>query len=320
MPPSWKSSFKVKEVAKYWLIGILALVLSGCSLLPGNRNAQGALQVTSPQTFSVFLDGGHLGQTPFFDERIKTGEYVLRLVPIDGDESSAWQTQVQIARRTLTVVNYEPATNPDEASSEILLLEPLANKDETKLTLSTLPDNVVVKLDGAAAGFSPISFDEITAGDHVLLLESPGYKPKEISVKTTVGHHLIVQAQLARDVSLGVEEATSSSVPTATSSAQLATPGEAIEAEEVVDGVVQGLDDAEALNPPYVRILQASPGINWLRVRQEPTGLANNEVARVRVGAYFAYLDISEDEEWYEIEYLPGETGWISAAYGELTE
>src|SRR3989344_1571397 len=51
----------------------LVLFLSGCKAIGTTKPA--ALQITSVPEASVFLDGKHLGKTPFFSDQLKVGEY-----------------------------------------------------------------------------------------------------------------------------------------------------------------------------------------------------------------------------------------------------
>lgn len=316
---------------KRLVLVLLPLLLAGCSVpvtgLTGNT--QGALQVTSNETMKVFLDDNHVGETPFYDERLKSGSYTLKLVPTKGEEQSrSWQTKLSIYKRALTVVNYDLQISKEQSSSEILKLEPLSNVKEIKLSISSIPDNVVVKLDDRIKGFSPISLTDLTAGDHVLTLEAPGYLAKTITVKTNLGQHLIIETQLARDAGQILELPIDS--PTATESARIATdsatptpsatPETSSQAGKVVGGVTYGESKPENLTKPYVQILGATPGINWLRVRSTPVGLADNEVARVRVGDYYSFVEDSENGEWRQIEYTTGKKGWVATPYAKLTE
>src|SRR3990167_10596445 len=55
----------------------IVFLLSGCSAVGSNKPA--ALQVTSVPEASIFLDGKHIGKTPFFSDQIKSGEYLLKI-------------------------------------------------------------------------------------------------------------------------------------------------------------------------------------------------------------------------------------------------
>jgi len=324
-----------KSISKFGLI-VAMIFLSGCSRISFPSRSQGALQITTEgdETYAVYLEENHLGETPFFDEKIKSDDYVLSIRdPISGN--SLWQSRIKISKRTLTVVNFDPATNPEESSSEILYLDPLSDKKATKLSISTLPDHVVVKIDGQVQGFSPITFDDLSEGDHEIVLEGPGYLTKTINAKLTVGHHLIIQAELGRNTSLRVEETVeipesspSGQPTTATESAQLSpdrttTPTQTSQTTSqqfgtLESGTSRGYESPEDITGGAVEILTATVGIDWLRVRSSPNGIASNEVARVQVGDFYPYTQDSDNKEWREIEYAPGKTGWIAATYAKV--
>lgn len=296
----------------------LVLLLSACAptLDRLNIRSQGALQVTTPdQSFSIFLDNNYLGQTPFLDERIKTGEYTLSLREVNSNQN-LWQSRIQINRRSLTVVNYTYATKPEDRSSEIIFLQPHTDSGSAKLSISTLPDHVVVKINDQVQGFTPLTVDNLDPTEKRISLEAPGYISKTIQAKTIQGQHLIIQAQLGRDSQLDLEAQPDTSE--ATSSPEIVEVPEDSNFGTQEAGVSLGFAEMPATGEQFVQILPATVGINWLRVRSSPNSFANNEVARVRVGDFFPYIEDSDNGEWRRIEYAPDQEGWISLRYGEL--
>lgn len=327
--------FHSTALLKLLLFCLVAVGLSGCSQLSLPSRNQGALQVTvgNNQALAVYLDDNHLGQTPFFDERIKVGNYTLKLSDPNSN-NVLWQSNIKVSKRTLTVANFAPATNPEESHSEILYLEPLNQKDVSQLSISTLPDHVVVKIDGEVKGFSPLTLEDLNAGDHEIILEAPGYLSKTINSKSTPGHHLIIEAELGRDTNQRIEEqvkinegSESASPPTATASATTpnqpnTTPSPTPSANfgKVTQGITQGYDSADEVEGPVVEILNATVGLDWLRVRETANGIADNEVARVQVGDFYPYVEDSDNAEWRQIEYAPGKNGWIALRFSRLIE
>lgn len=292
------------------LIG--AFALSGCSRLNLANNAQGALQVTANDTYSVYLNETHVGQTPFFDEKIKTGEYLISLVPANTGLAN-WQTRAKISDRTLTVVDLEAGPTTPETSSQVIYLEELATNKESRLSISTIPDNVVVKVDGQVKGFSPLSLGDQGSRDLVINLEIPGYKSKILNVKTNQGYHLVIQAQLARGALVTAESPESETLPEASSSAQVF-----FEKATIDKGIVVGASSGKSLTTPYVKILEASTGIDWLRVRSQAV-IGSSEVARVKVNTFFPVVEINSNQTWIKINYFKDKTGWIQADYVEQT-
>lgn len=304
---------------------MLVLIFSGCNRLPFRRETQGAIQVTSNHTVMVYLNDTQLGQSPYFDETIKVGEYIVKLEPLDSN-LPAWQTKLVISPRALTVVDYQ--VSQTGSSNYVMQLLPISGTD-IRLTLTTLPNNAVIKINNEVKGFSPLTLEDLPNGDYAIVVSAPGYEPKTLNAKTTPGYHLITQVELARDglvAEAAPEKPASPSAElsepeTATPEAKMPTPTPAPLLFRQENGVIIGAESTEVIDSPYVRILEASPGINWLRVRSQPSGLANNEVAKVRVGTYFPYLDQSEDQEWVQIQFGTAEsdTGWVASQYVQIT-
>src|SRR3990167_8743254 len=84
---------------------LIVLLLSGCKAIGTTKPA--ALQVTSTPEASVFLDGKHLGKTPFFSDQLKEGEYTLK---ISASEAS-FSEKIKLTAQTLTVVNRDLNNN-----------------------------------------------------------------------------------------------------------------------------------------------------------------------------------------------------------------
>src|SRR3989338_6618737 len=104
------------KVRKFSLvISLLSLVMlfSGCSAVGSNKPA--ALQVTSTPEAAVFLDGKHLGKTPFFSDQLRSGEYLLKITATEAN----FATQLELRESTLTVVNRQLADNLMAQAGEI---------------------------------------------------------------------------------------------------------------------------------------------------------------------------------------------------------
>lgn len=263
---------------------LAALLLSGCTL-PFVKAKPASLKVDSLPPSTVYLDGEQLGNTPFEETGFTPGDYVLKLVPQSG-EFPSWEKQIQLVSATLTSVEYQFSENEEKVSSQILSLEPIADKNKAALSISSIPDGVIVKVDGKTKGFSPLSLEDIGSGEHTITFSAPGFQEKQLKARATTGYQLILSVQLAKEE---VKEASPSS------ESQEATPSATLEL-------------------PYVTILDTPTG--WLRVRSEPTTAKANEVAKVNPGEKYKLLEEKEDG-WYKIEYEAGQEGWISGKYAE---
>lgn len=281
----------------------LTFLLTGCTL-PGRKKS--ALSVSTTPQATIFLDGEHLGQTPYYNEKLKPGDYVLKIVPeSSGQALNPWEGRVTLSPGILTVVNRELGLTQDDSSGEILSFETSADKNATSISVVTTPDGAVVNLDGEPKGFAPISLDKITEGDHILLISSPGYKDKTIKAKTIKGNKLIVSVQLARAAAVPLVDA--ESPPEATPAASPKTSPTPKASPKTGSTITPA--------KPYVTI--DSPDTGWVRVRAEAS-TAGEELTKVDHGQSFPLID--EKSGWYQIEYETGKKGWISGKYAEKFE
>jgi hypothetical protein len=298
----------MKRLLIFTLLLVSALFLSGCKL-----RKQAALSVQTTPKATIFLDGEHLGQTPYYNEKLKAGEYVLKIVPeSSGQALNPWEGRVTLSPGILTVVNRTLGLTQDDSAGEILSFEPLADKNAVSISVVTTPDGAVVNLDGEPRGFAPISLDNISEGDHTLVITSPGYQEKSIKAKTVKGHKLIASVQLAREVDTQEEEEPEEEDATPSASPKASPkPSPTPKASPASDK-----DDEEAeLDRPYVEI--NSPDTGWVRVRAKAS-TGSEELAKVDHAEKFPLLD--EQSGWYQIEYATNKDGWISGKYAEKFE
>ncbi len=300
---------------------VVGLIFLGRNLLAGRKKA--ALSVNTSPRATVFLDGEHLGSTPYYNEALKGGEFVLKIVPeSSGQALTPWEGRVSLSPGILTVVNRELGLTQDDSSGEILSFEPLADKNAISVSVVTTPDGAVVNLDGEPRGFAPLTLDNISEGDHILLVSSPGFKERTIKAKTVKGHKLIASVQLGREiVTVPTDEETQESTPSASPSPKVspkptATPkATASPVPTATPKASPKASPTSSLPRPYVVI--KSPDTGWVRVRSEPS-TSGTELAKVNDGEQFPLQD--EQSGWYKIEYDTGKSGWISGQYAEKFE
>ncbi len=308
---------------KLFFIFVASLVLGGCTL-PFLPQPKAALQVSSDPTASVYLNDNRTGQTTYFDDSLKPGDYTLKM-SVDNDPSKTWQTPITLLAQLVTVVNRTFGDTPELSSYFVLQLEPLESKNAIELSVLSLPDNVIVKINGQPEGFSPVSVTDIEEGDHSITLTSPGYTDLNIKAQTKKGYKLIVSAGLARQPeSLNSADAIASPsaqleiTPPATPSGRL-TPSPRTSPTPTLRTTPattpNNATGSASLTPPYVTIRTTPTG--WLRVRSAPDSNAENEVARVNPGEKYKFVE-SNDAGWYKIEYKPNAQGWISGQYADL--
>lgn len=305
---------KITPMKRTWLIvgaivlglGLIGLVVKAKFF---SKEGPGALQISSTPKGTVFLNGTQVGITPYFDDEIEAGEYTVKLVPeATQDDLVSWEGKVQVTSNILTVINRELASDESSSSGEILSLEKIGKKDLSSLSVVSVPDQAVVKINGEPKGFAPVLVEDLTPGDYQVVISAPGYQERTVSAHTVAGYKLTVNVKLAQSVE-GIEE-------------EEAVKGEGEEegeeGEEVATPTPKPSPGPDVTPPdkPYIKVKDTPTG--WLRVRMEPS-ISSTEAARINPGEMYPYLD-EEESGWYKIEYKEGEEGWVSGTYVELVE
>jgi hypothetical protein len=267
-------------------------------LLLGREAGPASLKITSTPQATIFLDTQHLGKTPY-EDKVKSGEYTLKLIPESGTTAVSWQAKVKLIPGVLTYVNRELSDQELTSAGEILTLEKISGKSAEIAVLST-PDGAQVNLDGISKGSTPLVLQNIEIGDHEISVAAPGFLTRGVKIKTTPGFKLVASFQLALSSLPATPSATPTPGPTPTGTPKPTTSPRPT-----------GTPSAE-LPRPYVKILDTPTG--WLRVRIEPSTSAT-EAAKVNPGETYPLL--GEQSGWYKIRYEGTKEGWISGQYAE---
>jgi len=309
---------------KYVLICIGTIIivstLSSCSFpsfLKTNKKA--GLQVNSNPKATIFLDEEHIGQTPFFKEDLKSGEYKIKLVPENDEKNLTWQGIVKLSPGILTVVDRNLGEKEEFSSGYVLTLEPIPEKDKIKASIISTPDNVVVSLNGEPKGFTPLSLNDIPEGEHLVTVSSPGFKKQTIKAKTVKGYNLVINVQLAKGNEEQEQKNNNEKEKEATEEAEkkeqkTQPPPSSSPESKLIDETNEASDEAETMEKPYVEIKNTPTG--WLNVRSEPSTAKGLETVVTKINPGEKYPFVEENEVgWIKIEYQQGEEGWISGQY-----
>lgn len=298
----------MKQLTTFCLLLFSALILSGCTLWP-NRN-QAALSVNTVPKATIFLDGEHLGQTPYSNEKLKSGEHILKIVPEStGQALTPWESRITLTSGILTVVNREMGLTQDLSSGEILSFEPLADKKAMSIAVISTPDGAEVNLDGEPKGFAPVSIDNVSEGQHVIKINSPGYVEKSITAKTVKGNKLIVSVQLAREV----EAVAPTDIPEATPSATPKTSPKISPSPLTSPKATSSATPKPSFSPgTQLNSVQPLQVNGFANVRSESSS-AGTIVAKIDYPDKFSILDTatSGGHTWYKIEYETAKEGWV---------
>lgn len=251
----------------------------------------GGLLVNTNPASSVYINGVLVGKTPF-KGAYKAGELTIKLVPDDtGSALLPFETRLTLAPGIQTVVRREFGPSEDLSSGDITSFDK-GNSKETSLVVVTTPENSQISLDGVPRGFAPYKTSLISPAQHQITIKAPGYIDRVMSSNAIEGYRLTIFAKLAK----GGDD------PSVLSSTATPAP----------------------VAKTYVLIMQTPTG--FLRVRTEP-GNAGEEIAEVKPGSKYLFLDEDAATHWYKIQYedaqpgLPnGITGWVSNQFAKKVD
>lgn len=262
-------------------LGILAILgLVAWSIF--KPKTAGIFVETSPAS-SVFIDGEQVGRSPYDGTR-KASEIVVKLVPETlGKPLSPYEVKVTLTPGVKTVIKREFGETEEASSGEIVSFEKLGGS-EASVSVVSIPDAAQVAIDGQIRGFTPYKASEITPGEHSLVVSYDGFESRTISLKVVEGYRLTAVVKLRATGEVKAEEE------------------EAPEEEE---------------KRVMVEILSTPTG--FLRVRAEAS-TSGKELAQVKPGQRFNFVEESEDGDWFKIEYEADKEGWVSAEYAKKVE
>jgi len=166
--------------------GLLALYLArGSDPVPPPSSAPlparpGGLRVeTDPPGAAVYIDGENAGPSPVALARVRPGVHMVRVA----------REGYAPAGLTLEVRNGEPLLPLR------FVMEPLM----AKLRVRSEPAGALVRLDGQAAGTTPLESLDLAPGHHEVRLERRGYVPATQEVEARWGQLADVSLRLERD-------------------------------------------------------------------------------------------------------------------------
>lgn len=191
-----KLKISLKTLVLVVSLSSLVVLLSACSAVGFNKPA--ALQITTKPEASVFLDGKHVGKTPFFSDQLKSGKHSLKITVSE----ASFVDEVNLTSGTLTVVNRDLAPSFLAQAGETLYL--LSGK--RGLFLTSMPPEADATVDGKLVGRTPVLMSDIGEGDHKVLITKDGYASREFAIKTTSQYQLSAQVYLASQEAKNIAE------------------------------------------------------------------------------------------------------------------
>jgi hypothetical protein len=238
---------------------------------------------TSPAS-SVSIEGEQVGRTPY-DATRNAAEIVVKLIPETLDKPlSPFEVKVTLTPGVKTVIKREFGDSEETSAGEIVSFEKLGGS-EASMSVVSIPDAAQIAIDGQIRGFAPYKASSITPGEHSLVVSYEGYESRTISVKAIEGFRLTAVVKLR--------------------------PTGEVKAEEEEE------EPKEEEKKVMVEISSTPTG--FLRVRQEPSTAAE-ELAQVKPGERYAFIEENETKDWFKIEYEKGKEGWVSSQYAKRVE
>ncbi len=305
-----------------FIAGIVGIVLGGFFLVRYFLNSGpkfGELRVDSQTPTTIFLDNKNIGKTPYKD-KIASGDYSLKLVADSTTtQLASWQGKITVGKNLLTFVNANLGDRDLTTAIDIVWLEKITSK-QSELSVTTGPDGATILVDDVSRGVTPLSVNDLTAGDHSISITNIGFLTRSIKIKTTAGYRVIANLKLALSGSGDVATLSDTSIATSSASLESTTPSEkATPSGKLsptpsvrVTGTPSTKKDPEK---PFVIIKDTPTG--FLRVRIEPSTSAT-ESGRVNPGEKYHVTDTKSG--WYEISFEEKKSGWISGQYAEKVE
>ncbi len=274
----------IRKISLAVIVVLSGLLLGGCSL---NPNA--TLQVFSTPRATVMLNNKIVGETPFFNTKIKTGSYDLKLIPIGQvDNILPYETKLELKKNTKTAVKWQFNKNEASASGYIMTQEAISDKKGSVFMIVYNPSGATVKLDDQVVGTTPFQKDGLAPKQYKLSVSANGYQTEEALISADAGYKVIVNLKLGQQTGQSEvsNEASASASPTPSA-------------------------------PPKKTLTIKDTPTGWLRVRSKP-GLTGKELGKVNPGDEFVILD--EENGWYKIEYETDKQGWVSGTYVKLNQ
>jgi hypothetical protein len=227
----------------------------------------------------VYINNEQVGKTPYTGE-FSAKEVIVKLVPESFDKPlSPFETKVTLEAGIKTIVRRKFGEREEQSAGEVISFEK-GDPKNTSIAVVTIPDAAKVNLDSKFIDVSPLKADDITSGNHQIVVSAEGYLERSFIVRAEPGFNMTVIVTLAKDINYSPIQNTTE--------------------EPVIE------------SPTYIKILDTPTG--FLRVRSQPASSAD-EVGRVTPGKVYQLEEPDQKDGWYNIQYEEGKQGWISSEY-----
>ncbi|MDO8609159.1 MAG: PEGA domain-containing protein [bacterium] len=281
---------------KLILLLILILLFGGFVFIRfffmDKQNTNGILKIVSSPSASVFINGVIIGKTPITNQKYKTGEYILKLIPEGvATETASWNGKINIYKNALTYVNRELGSSDITSSGEIFTTTKMDKNIKSgygEIYIETEPQGAIVSLDNDEKGVASLIMSDVLKGDHELSVYMPGFFRRTQKVNVDSGYRVHAYFKLAIDPSQQIP------TPKPTGDPNAATGSASIKTNNLV-------------------LIKDTPQ-GWLRVRDDASVDAS-ESARIKPGEKYDFIE--EKNGWYKIKFNNNDSGLVSGSFTE---
>jgi hypothetical protein len=315
-----------KKSVLLFILCVTPLLFSGCIEQFDKRRFAGLQVTTNDVEATLYLNDEYISDTPFNKKDLQPGNYTLKIVPED-PAYVPYELPIKLTSGLLTAVVWTPGDRTETSGGVVFELERISNRQMTELTISSIPDGAIVRVNNGEMEFTPTLRSELTPGKHDLQASLPSYVEQHHTLNLVAGHRLSVLIKLARaqDSLETIEEVAADQSSNATVSTESAN---------VADDESTDQSATTSANPTPIRTAQPQSGAKTSSqsVQINSTGFFNNntEVLRVRsgpgsefsevgfapVGNRYPYLDETQTG-WLKIQFN-SKAGWVSDSYVTL--
>lgn len=181
---------------------------------PFHKNSRAGLQIEYPNgKASVFLDDNYLGKAPLIEEKLQSGEHIVKITP-DDEQLSNLNLPIFLEKGTLSIIVYNPGDNPRTSSSTVFELRKRDDKSSA-VSFETYPENAFISFDDQEVTFSPLTIEPIDKGEHHFVVNLPSYEAQDHSFLVLEGYETKITINLAKNIKLVEEEENKSNEATA---------------------------------------------------------------------------------------------------------
>jgi uncharacterized RDD family membrane protein YckC len=206
----------VIKTGNYWFIGLVVLLgLIGSLAFFGQQTVKTALaneslkqsftqliddyqessrpsglDIRSEPKATVFINGEQKGETPYFDEKIAPGEYKINLKTTDPN-AVEWEGTVTLVRGYMMTISRD-------LHKEVNAGEMISLTEGKGVKITSNPSEVQITIDGKPVGKTPFISEDLTTGDHEIILEKNGSIGRMITITIKDGYQTQLYMELGK--------------------------------------------------------------------------------------------------------------------------